>query len=160
MSSVSLAARAALAAFSAIVCFKVRWLDLSLPPSPPPPLSLSLALSLSLYQYSESARKVRFFFFLSSNHFMMWTKVLALQKCMVYIGLFHPCEHRANISDKDQGIELAFSIALADPNFLTTQRLSAFAQCPQLPESSRRSTGVKKTTNFNKSLFCTIISKD
>ena len=74
---------------------------------------------------------------------MMWTKVLALQKCMVYIGLFHPCEHRANISDKDQGIELAFSIALADPNFLTTQRLSAFAQCPQLPEASRRSTGVK-----------------
>ena len=73
----------------------------------------------------------------------MWTKVLALQKCMVYIGLFHPCEHRANISDKDQGIELAFSIALADPNFLTTQRLSAFAQCPQLPEASRRSTGVK-----------------
>ena len=72
----------------------------------------------------------------------MWTKVLALQKCMVYIGLFHPCEHRANISDKDQGIELAFSIALADPNFLTTQRLSAFAQCPQLPEASRRSTGV------------------
>ena len=69
----------------------------------------------------------------------MWTKVLALQKCMVYIGLFHPCEHRANISDKDQGIELAFSIALADPNFLTTQRLSAFAQCPQLPEASRRS---------------------
>ena len=73
----------------------------------------------------------------------MWTKVLALQKCMVYIGLFHPCEHRANISDKDQGIKLAFSIALADPTFLTTQRLSAFAQCPQLPESSRRSTGVK-----------------
>ena len=72
----------------------------------------------------------------------MWTKVLALQKCMVYIGLFHPCEHRANISDKDQGIELAFSIALADPNFLTTQRLSAFAQCQQLPEASRRSTGV------------------
>ena len=68
---------------------------------------------------------------------MMWTKVLALQKCMVYIGLFHPCEHRANISDKDQGIELAFSIALADPNFLTT-----FAQCPQLPEASRRYTGV------------------
>ena len=64
---------------------------------------------------------------------------------MVYIGLFHPCEHRANISDKDQGIELAFSIALADPNFLTTQRLSAFAQCPQLPEASRRSTGVKTT---------------
>ena len=61
---------------------------------------------------------------------------------MVYIGLFHPCEHRANISDKDQGIELAFSIALADPNFLTTQRLPAFAQCPQLPEASRRSTGV------------------
>ena len=61
---------------------------------------------------------------------------------MVYIGLFHPCEHRANISDKDQGIELAFSIALADPNFLTTQGLSAFAQCPQLPEASRRSTGV------------------
>ena len=73
----------------------------------------------------------------------MWTKVLALQKCMVYIGLFHPCEHRANICDKDQGIELAFSIALAGPNFLTTQRLSAFAQCPQLPEASRRSTGVK-----------------
>ena len=64
---------------------------------------------------------------------------------MVYIGLFHPCEHRANISDKDQGIELAFSIsiALADPNFLTTQRLSAFAQCPQLPEASRRSTGAR-----------------
>ena len=35
------------------------------------------------------------------------------------------------------------SIALADPNFLTTQRLSAFAQRPQLPEASRRSTGVK-----------------
>ena len=76
----------------------------------------------------------------------MWTKVLALQKCMVYIGLFHPCEHRANISDKDQGIELAFSIALADPNFLTTQRLSAFAQCPQLPEASRRSTGAKTSS--------------
>ena len=60
MSSVSLAARAALAAFSAIVCFKVRWLDLSLYPPPPP---LSLSLSLSLYQYSESARIVRFFIF-------------------------------------------------------------------------------------------------
>ena len=120
--------------------------------STPLPLSLSLALSLSLYQYSESARIVPFFFFLSSNHFMMWTKVLALQKCMVYIGLFHPCEHRANISDKDQGIELAFSIALADPNFLTTQRLSAFAQCPQLPEASRRSTGVNQRERINKML--------
>ena len=80
----------------------------------------------------------------------MWTKVLALQKCMVYIGLFHPCEHRANISDKDQGIELAFSIALADPNFPTTQRLSAFAQCPQLPEASRRSTGVKFGSRLSK----------
>ena len=72
---------------------------------------------------------------------------------MVYIGLFHPCEHRANISDKDQGIELAFSIALADPNFLTTQRLSAFAQCPQLPEASRRSTGVNASTSLPMLLY-------
>ena len=90
---------------------------------------------------------------------MMWTKVLALQKCMVYIGLFHPCEHRANISDKDQGIELAFSIALADPNFLTTQRLSAFAQCPQLPEASRRSTGVKKEILKNDPQYLLLLLK-
>ena len=101
MSSVLLAARARLAAFSAIVCFKVRWLDLSLYPPPPPPLSS--------HQYS--------FFFLSSNHFIVQTKVLASQKCMVYLGLFHPCEQRANISDIDQDKELALVLLWQTPIF-------------------------------------------
>ena len=82
--------------------------------------SLSTPSSLSCHQYSESVIIVRFFFFpfLSSNHFIVQTKVLASQKCMVYLGLFHPCEQRANISDIDQDKELALVLLWQTPIFL------------------------------------------
>ena len=85
--------------------------------STPLPLCLSVSLSLSSHQYSESVKIVRFFFFLSSNHFIAWTKVLASQKWMVYLGLFHPCEQRANISDIDQDKELALVLLWQTPTF-------------------------------------------
>ena len=53
---VSAAARATLAAYSAIVSFKVWWLDLSLPP----PLPLSLPINI----LNQSEWSVSFFFFL------------------------------------------------------------------------------------------------
>ena len=36
---------------------------------------------------------------------------------MVYLGLFHPCEHRANISDIDQDKELALVLLWQTPIF-------------------------------------------
>ena len=36
---------------------------------------------------------------------------------MVYLGLFHPCERRANISDIDQDKEFALELLWQTPTF-------------------------------------------
>ena len=53
-----------------------------------------------------------FLMLLKSNHFIVWTKVLASQKYMVCLGLFHPCEHKTNISGRPIDLDKEHALLL------------------------------------------------
>ena len=63
---------------------------------------------------------------------------------MVYSGLFHPCEQRANISDIDQDKELALVLLWQTPIFSLPNAYQSSRSAHRL-EASYRSTGVRAT---------------